>query len=74
MCLLFSLIPASVFTTLSYFVWFAAGNAQGSRQQWGNYLAVWLLLVALGFVACGAFVTLAGLCPMGRMFQAGGAG
>jgi hypothetical protein len=72
MCLLFSLVPASVFTTLSYFVWFAAGNSQGSRQQWGNYLAIWLLIVALGFITCGAYVTFAGLCPMERMFQAGG--
>ncbi len=65
MCLLFSLVPASVFTTLSYFVWFAAGNAQGNRQQWGNYLAVWLLIVALGFVA------LWGLCDPCRVVSHG---
>ena len=69
MCLFFSLVPASVFTTLSYFVWFAAGTAEGNRQQFGNYLAVWLLIVAVAFIACGAYVTLAGVCPMQQLFR-----
>jgi hypothetical protein len=69
MCFFFSFIPASAIATWSYFVWFAAGKAEGNRQRWGNYLAIWLLIVAFGFIACGAFVTLAGLCPMGAMFE-----
>ncbi len=69
MCLLFSFVPASVFTTLSYFVWYAAGTAKSNRQQLGNYLALWLLIVALGFIACGAYVTFTGVCPMDRMFR-----
>jgi len=71
MCFFFSFVPATMFTTLSYFVWFAAGKAEGNRQRWGNFLAVWLLIVALGFIGCGAFVTLAGLCPMDRMLEEG---
>ena len=71
MCFFFSFMPATMFTTLSYFVWFAAGKAEGNRQRWGNFLAVWLLIVALGFIACGAFVTLAGLCPIDRMLGEG---
>ena len=71
MCFFFSFVPATVFTTLSYFVWYVAGKAEGNRQRWGNFLAVWLLIVALGFIGCGAFVTLAGLCPMDRMLEEG---
>ena len=69
MCLIFSLFPASAFGALSYLVWSAAGASQGSRRQWGTYLAVWLLIVAAGFVACGAYVTFAGSCPMEQMFR-----
>lgn len=69
MCFFFSFTPATIFTTLSYFVWFAAGKADGKRRDWGNYLAIWLLIVATGFIACGVLVTLAGLCPMERMFE-----
>ena len=64
MCLLFSFIPASVLTTLSYFVWFTAARAEGPRQRLGNYLAIWLLVVSLLLVACGAFMTFTGRCPL----------
>lgn len=67
MCFFFSFVPASVFTSLSFFVWFAAGRAAGSRRRWGNYLAIWLVLLALGFIACGAFVSLTGRCPIEAM-------
>ena len=69
--LFFSFIPATIFTTLSYFVWYLAGKAEGNRQRWGSYLAVWLLIVAFGFIACGAIVTLAGLCPIARVLGEG---
>jgi hypothetical protein len=71
MCFFFSFIPATILTTLSYFVWYAAGKAEGNRQRWGSYLAVWLLIVAFGFIACGTFVTLAGLCPIARVLGEG---
>ena len=69
MCFFFSFIPATVFATWGYVVWFAAGFATGNRQRWGNYLAVWLLVLAVGFIACGTFVTVAGLCPMQSMMS-----
>ena len=69
MCFFFSFVPATVFTTLSYFVWYVAGKAEGNRQRWGNYLAVWLLILALGFVVCGAFVTIADICPIDRFME-----
>ena len=69
MCLFFSLIPATALAMWSYMVWFAAGFATGNRQRWGNYLAIWLLVLAVGFIACGAYVTIAGLCPMQHMLS-----
>jgi hypothetical protein len=68
-CFFFSFIPASIFTTLSYFVWYAAGKAEGNRQRWGNYLAVWLVIVALGYIVMGAYVTIADICPLKRLFE-----
>ena len=68
MCFFFSFVPATVFTTLSYFVWYAAGKAEGNRHRLGSYLAVWLLILAFGFIACGAFVTIADICPLERLF------
>jgi hypothetical protein len=68
MCFFFSFIPATIVTTLSYFVWYAAGKAEGNQQRWGNYLAVWLLIVALGYIAMGAYVTFADICPLERLF------
>ena len=69
MCFFFSFIPATLVTTLSYFVWYAAGKAEGNRKRWGNYLAVWLLILAVGYIAMGAYVTLAGICPLERLFE-----
>jgi len=69
MCFFFSFVPATVFTTLSYFVWYTAGKAEGNRQRWGNYLAVWLLILALGFIVCGAFVTIADICLIDRIME-----
>jgi len=73
MCLMASFIPASVFTTLSYFVWFAAGSSEGYQQWLGHLLALWLLVLAAGFITCGAYVTFTHKCPLDKMFKADGA-
>ena len=69
MCFFGSLIPATVFVTWSYLIWFAAGFAEGNRHKWGNLLAAWLFVVALGFIACGAYMAVSGNCPMEKLFS-----
>ncbi len=63
MCFLFSLIPATIFVVLGYFVLFSATKTQGAVQTFGYVLAIWLFIIAAFFPAMGAYVTLTGLCP-----------
>jgi hypothetical protein len=69
MCFLCSLIPATVFGVLGYFVLFVSAGAEGTMQTFGQVLAIWVFIVALCFPICGAYVTLSGRCPMEKMMQ-----
>jgi len=67
MCFFFSLLPATGFLVIGYFVLFAASKAEGGLRTFGRVLAAWVFLVALYIPALGAYVTLAGLCPFARL-------
>jgi len=69
MCFFGSFIPATFFITLAYSVWFATAFAEGRRRKWGKCLAVWLLVMALGFIAGGTVMTIAGTCPVEQFFS-----
>ena len=69
MCFLFSLIPATLWVILGYFILFSSTKAQGRVQVFGRILAVWVFILAAVFPIIGAYVTLAGLCPLGAMIQ-----
>jgi hypothetical protein len=58
MCFFFS--PATICLTIGYFVLFAASKA----DVFGWVLAIWLFVIAAFIPIAGAYVTLAGLCPM----------
>ena len=72
MCLICSFVPASIFTTIGYFVLSTAGaqNSAGMNLL-GVILATVLFVIALGFIACGVYMTASGKCPikkfMGKM-------
>ena len=70
MCLLCSFIPASIFTTIGYFVMLTAGiqNNQG-MNLFGSILAIVLFIVALGFITCGLYMTVTRQCPMGKVME-----
>ena len=70
MCFLFSLIPATLWVILGYFVLFSSTKSQGRVQVFGRILAVWVFMLAAFFPIIGAYVTLAGFCPLGAMMQA----
>lgn len=63
MCLFFSLIPATVFTTLGFFVLFASTKAEGTIGKFGRILAIWIFIVATFPIIMGAYLTISGLCP-----------
>ncbi len=64
MCFFFSLMPATICVTIGYFVLFAASKAEGGIKTFGWILAIWLFVIAAVIPIAGAYVTLAGLCPM----------
>ncbi len=69
MCFFFSLIPATIFTVIGYFVLFSSKNTEGPLRKFGQVLAIWLFIIALFFPICGAYATVSGLCPMEKMMQ-----
>lgn len=69
MCFIFSLIPATIFAVIGYFVLFTSTKAEGAVHAFGRGLAIWILILALLFPIMGAYVTLAGLCPMETMME-----
>jgi hypothetical protein len=69
MCFVFSLMPATICVTVGYFVLFAASKADDGIQMFGRVLAIWLFLIAAFIPIAGAYVTLAGLCPMADIIR-----
>ncbi len=69
MCLIFSLLPATFFVILGYFVLFSSRKAEGKIGKFGLILAIWLFIIAAFFPICGAYVTFSGQCPMNEMMQ-----
>src|SRR5262245_17368965 len=65
MCFFFSLIPATIWVVLGYFILFSCTKTQGAVKTFGHILAVWVFILAALFPVMGAFATLAGLCPIG---------
>lgn len=63
MCFFFSLIPATIWVVLGYFILFSFTRTQGAVQSFGYFLAIWVFIIAAFFPLMGAYVTLAGLCP-----------
>jgi len=63
MCFFFSLLPATVWVVVGYFVLFSSTKTQGAFQLFGQVLAVWLFVVAAFFPLMGTYVTISGLCP-----------
>jgi len=69
MCFFFSLIPATLFVLLGYFVLFSSRKAERNIGKFGLILAIWLFIIAVCFPICGAYLTLSGQCPMTEMMQ-----
>ncbi len=64
MCFFFSLVPATIFTVIGYFVLFSSSKIEGTLHKFGQVMAIWLFVIAVLFLICGAYATVSGLCPM----------
>ena len=69
MCFFLSLVPATMFVTIGYFILFSAGKIEGGVSRFGQILAIWLFVIALLPPVAGAYVSLSGLCPIEQMMQ-----
>jgi len=69
MCFFVSLIPATVWVIIGFFVLFASTKAEGGLRKFAQILAIWSFIIAALFPLGGAYVTLAGLCPMEVMME-----
>jgi hypothetical protein len=69
MCFIISLIPATIFLTIGYFVLFSSKKAEGNISKFGSILAIWLFIVAAFYPVCGAYITISGLCPIEKMME-----
>jgi hypothetical protein len=64
MCFAFSLVPATFWAIIGYFVLFTSARADGRVKTLGQALSVWVFVLAVLIPVVAAFVTLAGLCPI----------
>lgn len=65
-----SLIPATVWVILGYFVLFSSSKIDGGIRTFSQVLAIWIFVIAAAIVIAGAYVTAAGLCPIRDMLRA----
>ena len=63
MCVWFSLVPFTFWVTVGYFVLFSSRKSEGGMRVFGVILAVWIFLLAAGFIVCGIYMTSTGQCP-----------
>ncbi len=69
MCFFVSLIPATVWVIIGFFVLFASTKAEGGLRKFGQVLAIWVFVIASFFPIAGAYMTISGMCPMGQHFE-----
>jgi hypothetical protein len=69
MCFLFSFIPATFWCVVGYFILYSTTKTEGHIQKFGKILAVWTFIIAVLIVICGAYMTLAGICPLNKFFE-----
>ena len=69
MCFFFSFMPATFWVIVGYFILFSATKTEGAVRTFGRVLAIWAFIIAAFFPLMGAYVTLAGLCPIEQFMQ-----
>jgi hypothetical protein len=65
----FSFIPATIWVVLGYFILFSSTKAQGGTQTFGRVLAIWVFVIGVSFPLFGAYMTFAGVDPLGNVME-----
>ena len=55
-----SLLPATIWVVLGYFILFSSTKSEGAVQKFGQILAVWVFIIAALLPVMGAYATLSG--------------
>ena len=63
MCVWFSFIPFTFWVTVGYFVLLSSRKSERGIRIFGLILAIWIFLLAAGFIICGIHMTNTGQCP-----------
>ncbi len=69
MCFFISLLPATFWAIIGYFVLFTSTRAEGSLKTLGRFLGVWAFVISGFILLAGAYVSITGLCSMEMMSQ-----
>jgi len=69
MCFFFSLLPATIWLVIGYFILFASTKTEGAMKTFGQGLAIWTFVIAAFIPIGGAYVTVAGLCPIEALME-----
>jgi hypothetical protein len=69
MCFLLSLFPATILTVVGYVVLYCSTKTDGAVKAFGKLLAIWVFVLAAFPPITGAYVTIAGICPIDGLMQ-----
>jgi hypothetical protein len=69
MCFFISLIPATIWLIIGYFVLFSSTKTAGGIQKFGLVLSTWVFVIAALIPLMGLYVTFSGLCPMTEIME-----
>ena len=70
MCFFISLLPATFWAVIGYFVLFSSTRAEGRVRTLGQWLAIWIFLIAVLIPFVAAYITLTGFCPLDALMHA----
>lgn len=69
MCFFISLLPATFWAIIGYFVLFTSTRAEGALNSLGRFLGIWAFVISGFILLAGAYVSMTGLCSMEMMSQ-----
>ncbi len=69
MCFFISLIPATFWLVVGYFVLFSSTKAEGGVKTFGIVLAIWIFIITAFIPIAGAYVAFSDLCPIDKFME-----
>ena len=69
MCFFFSLLPATFWAIIGYFVLFSSTRAERPINTLGRFLGIWAFVISVFILLAGAYISTTDLCSMEMMSQ-----